>query len=155
VCDPPPAVRATGVPVLVERRAFDHEAVGGGDHRVLEAPGAGGGVAVDVDLRLGGEVLGDDVRPQVLAHEADDLVPAGQVQRLAHGRGAVGGGGLRGERAGQVVPQLEIHAAQVAVLQPADVFQRDQVGQRGPGRLHSFSHGLSFPGRLTLRKNMF
>src|SRR5690349_18704228 len=43
--DPPPAVLAALVPVLVERRARDHDPVFRCDHRVLERPGAVGGVS--------------------------------------------------------------------------------------------------------------
>ena len=56
VRDPPPAVLAARVAVLVERRALDHDAELGRDHGVLEPPGPGGRVAVDVDLRLAGRV---------------------------------------------------------------------------------------------------
>src|SRR5215831_14261320 len=52
--DPPAAVLAALVAVLVERRALYHHAVLGGDHGVLERPGPAGLVAVDGDLRLAG-----------------------------------------------------------------------------------------------------
>src|SRR5947207_15731761 len=71
--DPPPAVLAALVPVLVEGRARDHDAVLGGDHCVLERPGAAGRVPVHADLGLACAVHGDDVRPEFLPQEPDDL----------------------------------------------------------------------------------
>src|SRR5579863_9247070 len=68
VRDPPPAVLAPGVAVLVERGTLDQHAELGGDDGVLEGPGAGGRVAVavaaDVDLGLAGEVHRDDARAE-------------------------------------------------------------------------------------------
>src|SRR5215471_10663766 len=79
VRDPPPAVAAPCVTVLVERGALDHHAVLSGDHGVLERPGPGGRGAVNVDLGLAGEVHRDDARPEALAQERDDLLTAAQL----------------------------------------------------------------------------
>jgi len=132
--DPPAAVLAAPVAVLVERRALDHHAVLGGDHGVLERPGPAGLVAVDGDLRLAGRMHGDHVRSELRAQERDDLVPAGELQRLAVHHRAVVHRGVRGEDLGQFVPQLQVDAAQVAVLHLADLFESDKVHghQLGP-----------------------
>jgi len=143
VRDPPAAVLAPRVTVLVERRPLDQDAVPGGDHGVLEAPGAGGRRAVDIDLRLAREVHGDDVRPELAAQEGDDLIPAGEPDRLAEGQRAVVHRGVGREHVGYLVPQLQVDAAEVAVLQPADLFERGNV------------HGTSLASRLTFRKNSF
>src|SRR6266851_546806 len=143
VRDPPPAVPAAGVAVLVERCALDHDAVLGGDHGVLEGPGAAGRGAVEVDLGLAGEVHGDDAGAQALAQECDDLLPAAQLDRLAEGPGAVVHRGVGGEHLPDLVPQLQVHAAQVPVLQPADSSSAAR------------SMRPSLPSRLTFRKNPF
>src|SRR5271169_360892 len=122
VRDSPAAVRAPFVPVVIERRARDHDAELGRDHRVLERPDAGGGVTVHGDLRLPGRVCGEDSRPELGAEERDDLVPAAHLQGLAVGLRAVVDGGVFGERVADLVPQLGVHAAQVAVLHLPDVF---------------------------------
>src|ERR1700735_906748 len=133
VRNPPLAVIASGVAVLVKGRAGEHHPVLGRDHRVLEGPRAHGRVAVYRYLRLAGEGRGDDVRAQLLAQEPDDLVPAGQPDRLAERGGAVVRGGVAGERVRQIIPELEVDAAEVAVLNLPDLFQGDKV------------HGTSFP----------
>src|SRR6266702_1019641 len=155
VRDPPLAVLAARVPVLVERRARDHHPVLGRDHRVLEAPGAGGRVAVDVYLRLAGEVHGDDVRPEPVAQERDDAVPAGQLQRLAERGCAVVGGGVRGKGLRQLVPQLQIYTAQVAVLHPADLLERGKLLHRGGTVWPQRVHGTMLAIRRAFSKNLF
>src|SRR5215471_14080750 len=119
VRDPPDSVLAAGVPVLVKRRAFYQDAVLGGDNGVLEGPGAAGRGAVDVDLRLAREVHRDDAGPEALAEELDDRVAAGEPDRLAEGPRAVVHGGVLGEHLADLVPQLEVDAAEVAVFHPA------------------------------------
>src|ERR1700704_5222811 len=64
--DPPPAVLAALVPVPVERRARDHDPELGRDHRVLERPGAMGGISVHGYLRLARAVHGDHVRAELV-----------------------------------------------------------------------------------------
>src|SRR5215470_10373754 len=127
VRDPPPAVLAPRVTVLVERRALDQHAILGSDHGVLEAPGAAGRRAVDIDLRLARGVHGDDVRPELVPQERDDLIPAGEPDRLAEGQRAVVHRGAGREHVRYLVPQLQVDAAQVAVLQPADLLERGKV----------------------------
>jgi hypothetical protein len=127
VRDPPAAVRAALVPVLVEGRALDHDAVFGGDHGVLERPRAAGHLAVHGDLWLARAVHGDHVRPELGPQERDDLVPAGDLQRLAVGGRPVVHGGVRREHLRELVPQLQVDAAQIAVLQLTDLFERGKV----------------------------
>src|SRR5216684_831834 len=143
VGDPPSAVLAAGVTILVERRALDQHAVLGRDHGVLEPPRAGGRAPIDVDLRLARCVQGDDVRSELVAQERDDLIPAAELQRLAGRRRAVVRGGVGGEDLRHLLPPLQVDAAEVAVLHPADLFERDKV------------HATSFPSRLTFGKNLF
>src|SRR5450759_4899915 len=127
VGDPPPAILAALIAVLVKRRTLDHHAVLGSDHCVLEAPRAAGHGAVDVDLRRARCVQRDDVRPELVAQERDDLVTAAEPQRLASRWRAVVRGGIRGEYLSHLLPQLQVHTAEVAVLYPTDLFERDKV----------------------------
>ena len=117
--------------------------VRGGDHGVLERPRPAGLVAVDGDLRLAGRVHGDHVRSELGAQERDDLVPAGELQRLAVHHRAVVHRGIRREHLGQVFPQLQVDAAQVAVFHLADLFERDKV------------HVPSLVHRIDWNKNLF
>ena len=56
--------------------------------------------ALRTDFRLAGGVHRDDLRAQPPAQERDDLVPAGELDRLAERRGAVVRGGVRRDRLG-------------------------------------------------------
>src|SRR5690349_11566689 len=125
--DPPPAILAAGVTVLVERGALDHDVELGGDHGVLEGPGPGRRGARYVDLGLAGEVHRDDAGAEALAQERDDLLAPAQLDRLAEGPGAVVNRGVGGEHLADLVPQLQVHAAQVPVLEPADLFECGKV----------------------------
>ena len=113
------------VAVLVERRPLDVELEVGEDHRVLERPGAGGLVVADqVDLGVVAPVAAQERgRPHGLAAERHDVVPARELVEPA----AVAGGGLGHEAGLELVPQLLVDAAEVAVLQPLDQLDLDEV----------------------------
>src|SRR5712691_5246670 len=72
--------------------------------------------------------------PELVPQEPDDLVPPGELQRLAVHLGAVVHRGVRREHLRELVPQLQVDAAQVAVLHLADLFDRGKVHahQLGP-----------------------
>ena len=143
VGDPPPAVRAAGVAVLVEGRALNDRAILRRDHEVLEPPGATGGVTVHGDLGLARGMDGDDARSHVGAEERDDLVPAGHRQRLPEGLGPVVHGGVGGEDVPYLVPQLLVDISQIAVLELTDLFERVKV------------HVTSLDHLLERNKNLF
>jgi hypothetical protein len=112
---------------LVEGCPDDDDAVLRRDHGVLEAPGAGGGSAVDADLRLACGVHRDDVRSKLGAEERDDLIAAGDLQRLLVDARAVVDGSVRREHVRELVPPLLVDAAKVAVFHLSDLFERNKV----------------------------
>src|SRR6478672_9057582 len=73
-------------------------------------------ISVHGDLRLARAVHRDHVRAELVPQEPHDLVPPGELQRLAVHLRAVVHGGIRREHLGQFIPQLQVDTAQIAVL---------------------------------------
>ena len=82
---------------------------------------------ITVDGDVARAVHGDHVRTQLVPQEPDDLVPAGELQRLAVHLRAVVHGGVRREHLRELVPQLQVDTAQIAVLHLTDLFDRGKV----------------------------
>jgi hypothetical protein len=68
-------------------------------------------------------VHGQHLGTQLVSQVADDLVPAGDPQRLSVHLSAVVHGRVLGELIGELVPEFPVHAAQVTVLELADLLE--------------------------------
>jgi hypothetical protein len=146
--DPPAGVSAALVALLAEPRARDDYPVPGRQHGFPVRPDAGRRVAVDRDLRLGRGVTGQHGRSELGAEERDDLGPAADLHQLAErARTGVEDGAL-GERVADFVPQLQVDAAQVAVLHLADLFDIAKLLDRA----HAHLLLLRCPSRAASRK---
>ena len=144
--DPPAGVGAALVALLAEPRARDDHPVPGRQHGFPVRPDAGRRVAVDRDLRLARGVTGQHGRSELGAEERDDLGPAGDLHQLAErARPGVEDGAL-GERVADLVPQLQVDAAQVAVLHLADLLDIEKLLDR------AHAHLLRRPSRAASRK---
>jgi hypothetical protein len=91
-------------------------------------------------------VTGQHGRSELGAEERDDLGPAADLRQLAErARPGVEDGAL-GERVADLVPQLQVDAAKVAVLHLADLFDIAKLLDR------AHAHLLRCPSRAASRK---
>src|SRR5260370_28097 len=79
-------------------------------------------------------ITGDHSGPELGQEAPDDAVSPGELKRLGVRLGAVVHRGARRELLRELVPQLQVDAAQVAVLPPADFYDRGKFHghQLGP-----------------------
>jgi penicillin-binding protein 2 len=99
--------RGAAVAVVIETSAYQHEVVLRDDDLVLQVPGPGGLVTVDVDLGMRHAVLGDHVGGHRLAHECHQRSAVGEVVLFAEGL-AIVADDVVGERVGELVPVLGV-----------------------------------------------